>query len=136
VKNLLKAKIEELELQEAVLRTKILEKMIKDGLEKSRMSGVDGIMIGRGIFGKPWLFDSKRKKEPELRDRLKIMIEHTEIFLKEMGSRKRFEVMKKHYKAYVGGFDGAKDLRVSLMNASDLNEVKKIVKDFLKTYKK
>jgi nifR3 family TIM-barrel protein len=105
---------------------------LKDGLEKVKTTGCDGIMIGRGIFGKPWLFDSKRIAEPELREKLKIMIEHTELFLKEMSDRKRFEVMKKHYKAYVGGFEGAKELRIELMAAKDLAEVKKIVKEFLK----
>ncbi len=108
---------------------------LKDGLLKAEMSGCDGIMIGRGIFGKPWLFDSKRKAEPELKEKLKIMVEHTELFLKIMGKRKVFDVMKKHYKAYVGGFDGAKELRVELMVAKDLAEVKKNVKNFVKSSK-
>ena len=40
--------------------------------------------------------------------------------------------MKKHYKAYVNGFDGAKELRVALMEAKDYKEVKKIVDNFIK----
>jgi hypothetical protein len=39
--------------------------------------------------------------------------------------------MKKHYKAYVNGFKGAKELRVKLMETSNSNEVGQIVKDFL-----
>ena len=42
---------------------------------------------------------------------------------------KSFDVMKKHYKAYVHGFDGAKELRAKLMAARDANEVARIVKD-------
>lgn len=58
------------------------------------------------------------------------MVEHTELF-SELLPHKSFAVMKKHYKAYVNGFDGAAELRVTLMNASDAVEVKRIVHDFL-----
>jgi tRNA-dihydrouridine synthase len=44
---------------------------------------------------------------------------------------KNFAVMKKHYKAYVDGFDGAKELRVKLMESKDSKEVGRIVKEFL-----
>ncbi len=40
--------------------------------------------------------------------------------------------MKKHYKAYVNGFDGAKELRIELMNANNYREIKEIVKSFIK----
>ncbi|MEI8339117.1 MAG: tRNA-dihydrouridine synthase [bacterium] len=108
---------------------------LKDGEQKAKESGCDGIMIGRGIFGKPWLFDRARKTEPTLPERLDMLIHHTEQFLKIIGKRKAFDVMKKHYKAYCSGFDGARDLRIALMAAPDLATVKKLVKDFLKTYK-
>ena len=40
-----------------------------------------------------------------------MLIEHTELFIKTFGESKSFNVMKKHYKAYVNGFRGAKELR-------------------------
>jgi tRNA-dihydrouridine synthase len=40
--------------------------------------------------------------------------------------------MKKHYKAYVSGFDGAKELRVKLMEADNAKEVEMLINDFLK----
>jgi tRNA-dihydrouridine synthase len=40
--------------------------------------------------------------------------------------------MKKHFKAYVTGFDGAKELRIKLMETKNAKEVKQVVKDFLK----
>jgi tRNA-dihydrouridine synthase len=40
--------------------------------------------------------------------------------------------MKKHYKAYVNGWDGAKELRIKLMEAKDEKEVRAIVEDYLK----
>jgi tRNA-dihydrouridine synthase len=44
--------------------------------------------------------------------------------------------MKKHYKAYINGWNGAKELRTKLMGAKDGKEVKKIVSDFLKDNKR
>jgi len=105
-------------------------KSLEDGLEKAEKSGVDGVMVGRGIFGQPWFFNRDRSEIP-LKKRLAIMLEHTELFEKEMTGIKNFNVMKKHYKAYVSGFDGAKELRVKLMEAKDAGEVRKIVEEYL-----
>jgi tRNA-dihydrouridine synthase len=46
---------------------------------------------------------------------------------------KPFEVMKKHFKAYVNGFDGAKELRMKMMEAENVIEIEKLVEDFLKS---
>ncbi len=98
--------------------------------EYSVRYGVDGVMIARGIFGNPWFFDSQ-KTDLSVEEKLMVMLEHTELFEKELGAEKNFSIMKKHYKAYVSGFDGAKELRVALMEASSPQEVKTIVSDFL-----
>jgi tRNA-dihydrouridine synthase len=59
------------------------------------------------------------------------MLEHTRLFEELLGGVKNFAVMKKHYKAYVNGFDGAKELRVKLMEAENADEVEVIVRKFL-----
>lgn len=121
---------------------------IKDGKRKAKETGCDGIMIGRAIFGNPWLFSGK---VPTIEEKLKVMVEHTKLFEKILGShnpirtngRKRptsngarnFAVMKKHFKAYVNGFDGAKELRVKLMETKSSKEVEVIVGNFLKKVK-
>ena len=105
-------------------------KSLEDGLEKAEKFGVDGVMVGRGIFGQPWFFNRDQKELP-LEKRLKIMLEHTELFEKEMTGIKNFNVMKKHYKAYVSGFDGAKELRVKLMEAKNAKEVREITEEYL-----
>ena len=53
------------------------------------------------------------------------MVEHTALFEKLLGKIKSFAIMKKHYKAYVSGWDGAKELRMKLMDAKDAADVKK-----------
>src|SRR3989344_1476179 len=93
-----------------------------------RETGCDGVMIGRGIFGNPWLFSSKRDyKSVPLEEKLAVMLEHTFLFEKIFNGVKNFDLMKKHYKAYATGFDGAKELRVMLMAARNVKEVQNIV---------
>jgi len=99
---------------------------LEDGKNKIKESGCDGVMIGRAIFGNPFLF-SVSQREVNISQRLQVMVEHTKLFEKLLGKYKNFVVMKKHYKAYVNGFDGAKELRMKLMEAKDASEVEKIV---------
>ncbi|MFC1615008.1 tRNA dihydrouridine synthase [Patescibacteria group bacterium] len=101
---------------------------LDDGKQKAKESGCDGVMVGRAAFGKPWLFGNR---VPKLEDRLNIMVEHTKIFEEKLGDVKNFAIMKKHYKAYVQGFDGAKELRMELMGAKNASEVEEIVKVFV-----
>lgn len=100
---------------------------IEDGLIKIKQSGCDGVMVGRGIFGKPWFFNSKIKN-PDKSFRLKVLLEHTKAFEKAYKNIKSFDVMKKHFKAYVSGWDGAKELRVELMNCKNAKEVAKVLR--------
>jgi len=92
---------------------------------------VDGVMIARAIFGNPWLFDTE-KTQVSVAEKLQVMLEHTKIFNRELSEHKNFAVMKKHYKAYVAGFDGAKDLRVQLMESNSYLEIKQHVDNWLK----
>lgn len=106
---------------------------VKEAKVKAKEYGLDGIMIGRGIFGNPWLFTERL---PGIREKLEVMMEHTELFEKLYRSDqperlKNFDVMKKHYKAYANGFDGAKELRIRLMEAENAAAVRKITEEFL-----
>ncbi len=104
-----------------------------DAKERISATGAHGAMIGKAIFGRPWFFDRDRIEEPSLKEKFEIMIEHTHLYEKLLGDIKSFSIMKKHYKAYVNGFDGAKELRVELMEAKNADEVERIAGEFLKT---
>ncbi len=110
-------------------------KDIAQGRALAQEFGADGVMIGRGIFGNPWLFAelSGKKTNPTIEEKLKVMVEHTKLYEKKLGDIKSFAIMKKHYKAYVNGFDYAKELRAKLMEATTAKEVALIVKKFLVT---
>jgi nifR3 family TIM-barrel protein len=108
---------------------------LEDGKKKAKESGVDGVMVGRGIFGDPWFFNSKKNIEDiPLKKRFSVMIEHAKLFEKEISSQniKGYHVMKKHFKAYVSGFDGAKELRAKLMETENSGEAEKIIKEYFK----
>ena len=97
----------------------------------TKQTGCDGVMIGRGIFGNPWFFGGHI---PTVKEKLKVLLEHTKLFTKLL-PHKNFAIMKKHYKAYVEGFAGAKELRIELMACENYSEIEKAVKNYLKKTK-
>lgn len=112
-----------------------------DAQEKYEKYGVDGVMVGRALFGTPYFFNSKTRKIT-LKYKLKLALEHTKLFEKIFGDKKpantkewcggkHFEIMKKHYKAYVSGFDNAKKIRMRLMNVKSSDSAKKTLNDLI-----
>ena len=127
---------------------------------KAEETGADGIMIGRGIFGKPWLFATPESALEKVlgspvqgsrpqsgqtifspTSRLRIMVEHAKLFEElftcpskpsaKKEAGKSFSIMKKHFKAYCQGFSDARELRMRLMTAENATEVEQIVNKFL-----
>ena len=132
---------------------------LADAQTKVSQSGVDGAMVGRALFGNPWLFHPTKRlphelvalpthgvnreeliKEADKKDsaieyisleeRLNVLVEHTHLFTKLLPF-KNFNTMKKHYKGYVNGFAGAAQLRASLMEQNSPEEVEQVVHNFL-----
>ena len=105
---------------------------INDAYNRILQSGADGAMLGRAIFGNPWLFHpEKNSNNITIEERLRVMVEHTYLFA-ELLPHKSFAIMKKHYKAYVHEFPGASELRSILMEKTSPEEVEKEVEDFLR----
>lgn len=94
-------------------------------------TGADGVMLGRAIFGNPWLFGEPKIDIP-VEERLRVMVEHTRLYEKLFAGVKGFDLMKKHYHAYAHGFSGAKSLRVGLMDCRDAASVEEATTVFLK----
>lgn len=104
---------------------------IKDAQKKIDETGADGAMLGRAVFGNPWLFNPQKDiSDVSIEERLKVMCEHTRLFVK-IFPLKNFSVMKKHYKAYVNSFKGAAELRARLMKKNNPREIEEVVRDFL-----
>ena len=106
---------------------------VDDARRKVEETGCDGIMLGRAIFGNPWLFNKTvRRDDLSLAERFAVLVEHTKLFEDLLGEHKNFAIMKKHFKAYVSGFDGAKELRMELMETKNAAEVESSIANFLR----
>jgi len=94
-------------------------------------TGCDGVMMGRAIFGNPWLFNRSRKIEDiTVEERLDTMLEHCRLYEEVFGDDKKFLVMRKHLMAYASGFPGAKELRVSFERVFTAADVIAAVESF------
>ena len=66
----------------------------EEGLQRIKETGCDGVMVGRGAFGNPWLFRADNH-QPSIEERLGIMLEHAELYEKMYKGIKSFVAMRK-----------------------------------------
>jgi len=97
-------------------------------------TGVDGLGLARGLYGRPWLFQEikdylRNGKYHKIgtEDIKKIALQHAKIAYKSKGSHGIIE-MRKHLCWYVRGFDGANELRKKLVTVETIREIKDILK--------
>jgi len=92
-----------------------------DARAKCEETGADGAMLGRAIYGNPWLFQKRGfvNPFPTPQERIETLAEHIKLFDELLGDVSNFATMKKHFKAYISGWDGAKELRTRLMGVKD-----------------
>lgn len=91
--------------------------------------GADGAMIGRAIFGNPWLFSGRDVASISLKEKLTVLREHVLLYDKHLGGIKPFDFMRKHFKSYMEGFSGAKAYRAKFMVTKDAEETVKLLDD-------
>lgn len=98
----------------------------EDALEMFKQTGVDGIMIGRGAIGNPWIFreiiqylKEENVTEATNKEKLQIMLEHINLEVKEKGENVAVKEMRKHISYYIKNLPNATIIR---------NEVNKIEK--------
>lgn len=97
-------------------------------LNRHEKYGVDGVMIGRGVFANPWVF--QKDLDPSIhsiKEHLDLLLKHALLFTQKWGSSKSFEIMKKYFKIYVKAFPGADELRQQLMECRNYEEVRKTI---------
>lgn len=105
----------------------------KQGLDLANKYGVDGIMIGRGVFHNPYVFNEKINYEKQTKEeRISLLKKHINLFEKTWKSnekvyKKSFLPLKRYFKIYISGFEGAVDLRAKLMETRTLEEAKQIL---------
>jgi tRNA-dihydrouridine synthase len=97
-----------------------------EGLKRVKETGVDGIMIGRGIFHNIFAFDLE-PREHRQEEMIEILLAHLNAYNETWGGTKSFQILKKFFKVYVNGWYGASELRTRLMETSNAAEVREII---------
>ena len=100
------------------------------GLELAEKYGVDGVMIGRGIFHNPFAFE-KEPREHSTKELLDLLRLHLTLFDKYSANTGRpFKSLRRFFKIYVRGIRGASGLRHELMSTNSTDEVRKLLDEF------
>jgi len=101
-------------------------------------TGVDGVMIGRGAIGNPWIFEQSRHyletgellPEPTLEEKLNVCAEQLRLSVAHQGEKYGVIIMKKHYGQYLKGIYNGKKLRMELMKHDTMNPILEILLNF------
>jgi nifR3 family TIM-barrel protein len=106
-----------------------------DALRMMRGTGCDGVVVGRGCLGRPWLFrdlaDVFEGREPEAPPKLggvaEVMREHAELLARWVGERHAMQMFRKHSTWYTKGFRGSARLRTKLVAVGTLAELEEVL---------
>lgn len=102
-----------------------------DALSKINTYSLDGVMIGRGVFKNPWVFN--RSAVPvSSGQKMALLKKHVELFETTWGSTKNYNVLKRFYKIYLNGFRDAALYRAKLMETNDLSQAKGLLQKVTK----
>ena len=85
--------------------------------------GIDGFMIGRGVFANPYCFTNHTPTREEL---MKLLEIHLDLY--EKYAFHSYEPLKHFFKIYINNFPGAKELRAKLMETHSISEARKVLK--------
>ncbi|HDS3743606.1 TPA: tRNA-dihydrouridine synthase [Staphylococcus aureus] len=102
----------------------------KTGLELAEKYGIDGVMIGRGIFHNPFAFE-KEPREHTSKELLDLLRLHLSLFNKyEKDEIRQFKSLRRFFKIYMRGIRGASELRHQLMNTQSIAEARALLDEF------
>jgi tRNA-dihydrouridine synthase len=114
----------------------------------TKIKNLDGVMVGRGTFGNPWVMkeivdaldgtNGKLKMDPSassggksrpatFEEKIPWILEHCALAVRFKGERTGMLEMRRHLSSYVKGFDGAKEMREKLVRVEKLDQVKEIL---------
>jgi tRNA-dihydrouridine synthase B len=111
---------------------------IDDSREALRQSGADGVMIGRGAYGRPWLIaqvtgelgGGGHRPDPSLDEQLATMLEQYDDMLRLYGTHTGVNLARKHIGWYTKGLPGSAELRNTVNQQDDPAVVVQMLQDF------
>lgn len=107
------------------------------GEELAEKYGVDGVMIGRGVFSNPFAFE-KEQQEHTTEEYLNLLLLQLELYehYAKNGVPRPYTHLHRFFKIYIRGFNGAAELRNSLMNTKTPDEARALVNEVLNNSEK
>jgi len=104
-------------------------------------TGVDGVMIGRGAIGNPWIFEQTKHyletgellPDPTVKQRVELCAEQLQLSVQQHGERYGVIIMKKHYGQYLKGVRNGKKLRMELMEHDEMQPILELLLNFDET---
>ena len=110
----------------------------EDALDKINYSKVDGLAIGRGAVGNPYIFNQIEELiktgdyyRPSDREKLLLMIDELERKIKYRGEKLGILEMRKVYANYFKGMKNSKEVRNKLNILKDKEEIIKVIRDYI-----
>jgi nifR3 family TIM-barrel protein len=105
-----------------------------DAVNMLKITGCDGLMIGRGSLGNPWIFEEisakisgKEYEQPTLEDRLDTCLSHISLIRDQKGEYTAAAEIKKHAALYIKGVRSAASVRDRIMKTSSTEEIENII---------
>ena len=126
-------------LKQAVTRIPVLGNgdiwEAEDALRMMRRTGCDGVVVGRGCLGRPWLFRDladvfagrEPQNPPDFGGIVDVMLEHARLLATWLGEENAMRAFRKHSSWYTKGFRGGAPLRERLMRVKSLAELEAIL---------
>lgn len=111
---------------------------LEDAATALEQSGADGVMVGRGAYGRPWfisqviayLKSGERRADPPLQQQLDMLLEHYEAMLEHYGTNAGLKIARKHVAWYSKGLFGSADFRTRINQIDDPQQVTVAIRDF------
>ena len=100
-----------------------------EGLQRIAETGVDGIMIGRGVFTNVFCFEENPREHTQ-EELFNLLHMHLDLWEKTWKGDANFHALKRFFKIYVKGFAGASELREQLMNTATIDEARAVIDAF------
>ncbi len=115
---------------------------IEDADAALDQSGADGLMIGRGAYGRPWLLgqvmtwldEGRRVPDPDLDEQYRTIVEHYEAMLEHYGNVTGVNMARKHIGWYTKGLTGSAEFRNAVNQIPDAKRVKAMLAEFYAPY--
>lgn len=104
-----------------------------EAMDRVNKYGVDGVMVGTGVFKNPWMFNPVAF-EISIHQRTRLLRRHIVLYRDTWGRNKDYNVLKRFYKIYLHGFSGAARWRDTLMRVNSFDEALKTLDDLEKAY--